>query len=116
MASGLAAKRLALLKEAVPRISCVLVLSYLVDPIAAPQVKELESAAHFLGVKLLVRDIQTADDLLAAFDAGPGNAPKESLRRPRAYSLLSANEWSASLPSTNCRGCTLTGEWLMSVA
>ncbi len=70
MASGLAAKRLALLKEAVPKISRVLVLSYLVDPIAAPQVKELERAAHSLGVNLLVRDIPTADDLPAAFDAG----------------------------------------------
>ena len=70
MASGIAAKRLGLLKEAVPRISRVLVLSYLVDPIAAPQVKELERAAHSLGVKLLVRNIQTADDLPAAFDAG----------------------------------------------
>jgi putative ABC transport system substrate-binding protein len=70
MASGLAAKRLGLLKEIVPRISRVLVLAYLVDPIAAPQVKELESAAHSLGVKLLVRDIRTADDLPAAFDVG----------------------------------------------
>jgi len=70
MASGPSAKRLELLKEAVPRLSRVLVLSYLVDPIAAPQVKELESAAHSLGVKLLVRDIRTADDLSTAFDAG----------------------------------------------
>jgi putative ABC transport system substrate-binding protein len=70
MASGLAAKRLGLLKEIVPRISRVLVLSYLVDPIAAPQVKELESAAHSLGVKLLVHDIHTPADLPAAFDAG----------------------------------------------
>jgi putative ABC transport system substrate-binding protein len=50
LASGLAAKRLGLLKEIVPRISRVLVLSYLEDPIAAPQVKELESAAQSLGV------------------------------------------------------------------
>jgi putative ABC transport system substrate-binding protein len=70
LASGLSAKRLGLLKEIMPRLSRVLVLSYLVDPIAAPQVKELESAAHSLGVKLLVRDIQTADDLPAAFDTG----------------------------------------------
>jgi putative ABC transport system substrate-binding protein len=48
----------------------VLVLSYLVDPIAPPQVKELETAAVSLGVKLLVQDIRTADDLPAAFDAG----------------------------------------------
>jgi len=70
MASGLAAKRLELLKEAVPKITRVLLLSYLVDPIAAPQVKELERAADSLGVKLLVQDIRTADDLPTAFDAG----------------------------------------------
>jgi putative ABC transport system substrate-binding protein len=70
LASGLAGKRLALLKEIVPRLSRVLALSYLADPIAAPQVKELESAAHSLGVKLLVHDVRTADDLPAAFDAG----------------------------------------------
>jgi putative ABC transport system substrate-binding protein len=70
LASGLAAKRLGLLKEIVPRLSRVLVLSYLEDPIAAPQVKELERAAHSLGIKLLVRDIPTPDDLPAAFDAG----------------------------------------------
>jgi putative ABC transport system substrate-binding protein len=72
MTSGLAAKRLSLLKEAVPTISRVLVLSYLVDPIAPPQVREMEKASASLGVKLLVRDIRTADDLPAAFDAGAG--------------------------------------------
>jgi putative ABC transport system substrate-binding protein len=70
MASGLAAKRLELLKEAVPKISRVLVLSYRVDPIAAPQLKELDIAATSLGVKLLVQDIRTADDIPAAFDSG----------------------------------------------
>jgi putative ABC transport system substrate-binding protein len=70
MAPGLAAKRLDLLKEAVPRISRVLVLSYPLDPIAALQIKELRNAARSLGVKLHVRDIRTADDLPAAFDAG----------------------------------------------
>jgi putative tryptophan/tyrosine transport system substrate-binding protein len=70
MASGLAAKRLELLKEAVPQISRVLVLSYRVDPIAAPQLKELAIAADTLGARLLVHDIQTADDIAAAFDAG----------------------------------------------
>src|SRR5439155_22239642 len=70
MTSALAAKRLELLKQVVPRISRVLVLSYLVDPIAPLQVKALKSAAHSLGVKLLVRDIRTPDDLPAAFDAG----------------------------------------------
>ena len=40
MVPELAAKRLELLKEAVPGISRVLVLSYLVDPIATVQVKD----------------------------------------------------------------------------
>jgi putative ABC transport system substrate-binding protein len=70
MASGLAAKRLELLKRFESRIARVLVLSYLVDPIAAPQVRELEEAARSLGVQLLVQDIRSADDLPAAFDAG----------------------------------------------
>lgn len=70
MAAGIAAKRLELLKEAVPRISRVLVLSYLVDPIAAPQVRELQNAARALSMTLLVQDIRTPDDLPAAFDAG----------------------------------------------
>jgi len=72
MASGLAAKRLELLKEAAPTISRVLVLSYRVDPIAAPQLKELEVAAVSMGVNLLVRDISSPDDFPAAFDAGVG--------------------------------------------
>jgi putative ABC transport system substrate-binding protein len=70
MSSGLSAKRLELLKAAAPRISRVLVLAYLVDPIAAPQVVELKKAAVALGVQLQIRDIRTADDLSAAFDAG----------------------------------------------
>jgi len=70
MTSGLAAKRLELLKEAVPAISRVLVLSYLVDPIAPIQVKALKAAAPSLGVTLLIRDIRSVDDLPAAFDTG----------------------------------------------
>jgi putative ABC transport system substrate-binding protein len=70
MTSGLAAKRLALLKEAVPGISRVLVLSYLVDPIAPLQVMALKEAAPSLGLTLQIRDIRSADDLPAAFDAG----------------------------------------------
>jgi putative ABC transport system substrate-binding protein len=69
MVPELAAKRLELLKDAVPGISRVLVLTYLVDPIAPLQVKTMKEAAQSLGVTLLVHDIQTADDIPAAFDA-----------------------------------------------
>jgi putative ABC transport system substrate-binding protein len=70
MGSELAAKHLEILKEAVPQVSKVLVLTYLVDPIAALQVEALKKAAPSLEIELLFHDIRTADDLPAAFDAG----------------------------------------------
>ena len=66
MTSGLAAKRLELLKEAAPHISRVLVLTYLDDPVVPLQVKALQEAAPSLGIRLLIREIRTADDLPAA--------------------------------------------------
>ena len=69
MVPEVAAKRLGLLKQAIPEISRVLVLAYLADPIAPLQVQALEEAARSLGVTLNVHDIHTADDLPAAFDA-----------------------------------------------
>jgi len=69
MTSGLAVKRLELLKQTVPGISQVLVLTYLVDPIAPLQVAALKQAAPSLGTKLIIQDIRTADDLPAAFEA-----------------------------------------------
>src|SRR6185437_16154130 len=83
MVPELAAKRLELLKEAVPGISRVLVLTYLADPIAPPQVKALNEAARLLGVTLQIQDIKTADDLPAAFDAAA---------RERAEGLLTTAE------------------------
>jgi putative ABC transport system substrate-binding protein len=65
-----AAKRLGLLKEAVPGIARVLVLLYFDDPIALLQVKALRDAAASLGVTLQIRDVRTGDDLPAAFEAG----------------------------------------------
>jgi putative ABC transport system substrate-binding protein len=52
----------------------VLVLTYF-DPIAPLQVKAMKEAAQSLGVTLLVHDIQTADDLPAAFDLRSKRAP-----------------------------------------
>ena len=70
MVPEVAAKRLGLLKEAVPGISRVLVLTYLDDPIAPLQVKALKNAAPSLGVTLQIQDVRTGDDLPAAFEAG----------------------------------------------
>jgi putative ABC transport system substrate-binding protein len=69
MVPEVAAKRLGLLKEAIPRISRVLVLTYLADPIAPLQVNALEEAARSLGMTLQVRDIRTLNDLPGAFEA-----------------------------------------------
>jgi putative ABC transport system substrate-binding protein len=69
MAPGLSGKRLELLKEVLPRVSSVMVLSYLTDPIAAPQLNEIKNAASALGITLQIHDIRSADDLPAAFNA-----------------------------------------------
>ena len=70
MVPELSMKRLELLKEAVPSISRVLVLSYLSDPIAPLQVAALDRVAPSLGVTLFVRDIRSSADIAPAFDAG----------------------------------------------
>lgn len=70
MATGIAAKRLGLLKDAFPRLSRVLVLSYLVDPIAPPQIAEMRKAAATLGIKLQVHEVRTVADIAAGFEAG----------------------------------------------
>jgi ABC-type uncharacterized transport system substrate-binding protein len=69
MATGLGAKRLELLKEAVPGISKVSVLSNPPDPIAPLQVKEMQKAAPSLGVALQVRGIREPADFSPAFAA-----------------------------------------------
>jgi putative ABC transport system substrate-binding protein len=69
MGPGLSAKRLELLKEAVPKLSRATLLANLSDPIAEPQVKEIEHAAQSLGVSLRVRDVRKPDDLATAFAA-----------------------------------------------
>ena len=70
MVPQLAAKRLELMKEIVPGISRVLVLSGDSDPIASLQVNAMEAAAPKLGVSLRVHYIRTVEDIPAAFDAG----------------------------------------------
>jgi putative ABC transport system substrate-binding protein len=68
MVPEMAVKRLELVKELVPGISRVLVLSFLADPIAPVQVKAMERAAGPLGLTLQVQDIRTVDDIPVAFE------------------------------------------------
>ena len=65
-------KRLALLKEAVPQIQRVGVLmrrDFPSSSIATRDWQDAELAAHQLGVELVALNVQTADDIRAAFDA-----------------------------------------------
>ena len=86
MAPDLAAKRLELLKEAAPGLSRFLLLSYPLDPVDAPQMKEMERAAGVLGVTLHKREIRSAADIPAAFDSA-ATARSEALIMP-AVSLF----------------------------
>ena len=70
MVPQIAAKRLELMKELVPGISRVLVLSFGADPIAPLQLKAMEAAASKLGLTLQVQYIRTVEDITRAFSAG----------------------------------------------
>jgi putative ABC transport system substrate-binding protein len=73
------AKRLELLKEAVPGISRVGVLANPAGPATARRLKEVESAARALRVKLLVQEARELQEIDAAFAA---------MARERAEGLL----------------------------
>lgn len=70
MAPVLAAKRVELLKEAVPTLARLTLLSYPPDPIDAGQVAEVARTAKLLGVTVNKREIRAAADIPAAFEAG----------------------------------------------
>ena len=69
MATGLSGKRLQLLKEAVPTLVRLLVLSQQPDPISAVQVQEIENAAGSVGLRLLHRAVGTPEEISAAVAA-----------------------------------------------
>ena len=69
MATGLSGKRLELLKEAMPGLSRLLVLSQQPDPISAVQLQEIEKAAASIGLRLVPRAVGTPDELSAAVAA-----------------------------------------------
>ena len=79
----LSAKRLALLKEAVPAASRIAVLSNPTNPSNAPQIKATSGAARTLGVSLQVLEIRRAADLDKAFQAAV---------RERANALLALDD------------------------
>lgn len=70
MTPVLAAKRVELLKEAVPTLARLMLLSYPPDSVNAGQVMEVARAARSLGITVNKREIRTAADIPAAFEAG----------------------------------------------
>ena len=67
MAPGLITKRLELLKDIVPRLTRVVVLTNFANPVSTPQIQELERAARGMGVQLLIRDVRSPEELPDAF-------------------------------------------------
>jgi putative ABC transport system substrate-binding protein len=67
MAPGLITKRLELLKDIVPRLTRVVVLTNFANPVSTPQIQELEQAARGMGVQLLIRDVRSPEELPDAF-------------------------------------------------
>jgi putative ABC transport system substrate-binding protein len=69
MATDLSAKRLELLKEAVPSLSRVAVLWNSADPGMVLRFREIETAARALGVTLQSLEVRASDELERAFTA-----------------------------------------------
>lgn len=65
----LSAKRLALLKEVIPEVSRVAVLSNPTNPSNAPQIRDTKAAAKALGVQLQLLEVRRPQDLESAFQA-----------------------------------------------
>ena len=74
-APDLAAKRLQLLKEALPRTSHVLVLFQGDDHVAVSQAKEYQAAAKHINMRLSLRDVRQAADIDRVFTSPGGPAP-----------------------------------------
>jgi putative ABC transport system substrate-binding protein len=69
LAPELSAKRLALLREVIPHVSRVAVLSNPSNPSNAYQIDHTETAAKALGVRLQVLEVQRSEDLDKAFQS-----------------------------------------------
>jgi putative ABC transport system substrate-binding protein len=79
----LSGKRLELLKEVVPRLSRVAVLSNPSSPSIPPQMREIEVTAHALGVQLQHLEVRGPDDFERVFQAA---------RKERAGALIALDD------------------------
>ncbi len=72
LSSPISGKRLELLKEAVPGVARVAVFWNSANPAFALMMREMQSAAHALGLQLQSLEVQRPDDLDRAFEAAIG--------------------------------------------
>jgi putative ABC transport system substrate-binding protein len=107
MAIELGGKRLELLKETVPKVARVAVLRIPSAPATPPQMKQIEAAASFLGVRLQLVDWERPEDLKNTFSAmtkGRADAlitfsgPRFGLYRPQIIDLATKNRLPAMYP------------------
>jgi putative ABC transport system substrate-binding protein len=104
--TGLAAKRVELLKELLPDTARVAYLHNMSNPVAQPQWEQTEIAAHLLGMIPELYDIRSRDDVSRAFESAivksinamfVGNDSATQENRSLSLSSLHAT---ISLPST----------------
>jgi putative ABC transport system substrate-binding protein len=106
MAPAIAAKRVELLKEAIPGLSRLLLLHYPPDPIDVGQVRECERTAGTLGVSLARREVRSPADIAPAFEADPGRSQgvvvtTESIffvHRKQVLELVAKKAWPGIFP------------------
>jgi ABC-type uncharacterized transport system substrate-binding protein len=107
MAIELGGKRLELVSEAVPKVSRVAVLRIPSAPATPPQMKQIEAAASFLGVRLQSVDWERPEDLKNAFSVmikGRSDAlitfsgPRFGLYRTQIIDLATKNHLPAMYP------------------
>jgi putative ABC transport system substrate-binding protein len=73
-ATDLAGKRLELLREAVPRLSRVAVISNAGNPQTVLEMHEVQASARTLGLEVITPEIRRAEDIAPAFEALEGRA------------------------------------------
>jgi putative ABC transport system substrate-binding protein len=70
--ADLAGKRLELLREVVPRLRRLGIVTNAANPAAAPDMREVQAAASMLGVEIATPEIRRAEDIAPAFETFKG--------------------------------------------
>src|SRR5262245_30435869 len=73
-ATDLVSKRLELLREVVPRLRRLAILSNVSNPLGVLEMREVQATAHTLGLEVATSEIRQAADITPAFDALMGRA------------------------------------------